>query len=140
LRGDFQLFVHILGAVSLFGAVAAVAVMGLAARRVTEARPLAAGALVSTLFVAVPAWIVMYTFGFWTKSKRGWPDHLGWITLPMRIADAGLVVLLGMAGLSYVWLRRPERGRLPLALGVLSLLYILALGVAWWAMTAKVPA
>jgi len=140
MRPDFQLFLHVLGAISLFGAVGAVAVMGLAARRVPEPRPLAAGALAATLFVAVPAWVVTYAFGYWTKSKEGLSANVNWVKLPVGIAHAGVIVLLAMAALAYSWLRRPASTRQPLVLGLLCVGYILALGVAWWAMTAKVPA
>ena len=51
--------------------------------------------------------------------------------------DAGILFLLAAAGISYAWIRRPADGRLPLAAGILALLYVAALAVAWWVMTTK---
>jgi hypothetical protein len=49
-----------------------------------------------------------------------------------------MVVLLAQAAISYSWLRRPAGGWQPAVLGLISGVYLLALGVAWWMMTAKV--
>jgi uncharacterized membrane protein len=139
MTAHVQLFFHILGAVGLFGAVSAIAVMALAARRVSDAAPLASGSLSATIFVAAPSWAATFVFGYWAKSKEGWPDSLTWLKLAIDVANVGVIVVLALAGLSYAWLRRPASSRLPLLLGIVSVAYVLALGVAWWAMTAKVP-
>ena len=68
-------------------------------------------------------------FGYWTESEQGWPDGIGWIDIGAGIADVGLFVLLGAAGLSYAWMRRPAGGRVVTALGVLTALYLVALAV-----------
>jgi hypothetical protein len=139
VRPDAQLFLHVLGATSLFGGVAAVAILALAGRRRPQhASPLAAASLVATLAVAVPAWALTVVFGSWTKSKEGLPGSIGWLRIGNGIATAGILVLLVLAGCAYGWSRRPADRRLPAVLVLVSLGYLAALGVAWWVMTAKV--
>jgi hypothetical protein len=138
MKPELQLFLHVLGAIALFGAIATLGVLGLAARRLTDRGPLPKAALITTIAVGVPAWVVMLTFGSWTKANEGLPGTVGWIRIPNAIALAGMFVLLAAAGISYSWLRRPAGGWQPALLGLLSAGYILALGVAWWMMTAKV--
>jgi hypothetical protein len=139
MRPDFQLFVHVLAATALFGSFGALATFGLAGRGRPERARLATAALVTTFFVAVPSWGLMLVFGSWTKSKEGLPGGISWIDLGSGIASAGIVVLLAVSALGYWWLRRPTGSWQPLVLGLVSTGYLFALGVAWWAMTAKVP-
>jgi hypothetical protein len=139
MRPDLQLFLHVLGATALFGSLGTVATLGLAARWRAEQAALATAALVTTIFVAVPSWVVMLVFGAWTKSKEGLPGSVSWIELGNGIAQAGIVVLLAACALAYWWMRRPASAWQPLVLGLVSSGYLIALGVAWWAMTAKVP-
>lgn len=139
MRPDLQLFLHVLGAVALFGAVAAVAILGFAGRRPDGRARLAGASLRTLIFVAVPAWAVMLAFGSWTKSKEGLPGGIEWLKIGSAIAAAGIAVLLATAAIAYAWTRRPSDGRLPLALGVLATGYLAALAVAWWVMSAKVP-
>jgi len=139
MRPDAQLFLHVLAATALFGSTLTLIVLGLAGGRVAERRPLAFGALVTTLAVGVPSWAVMLAFGSWTESDEGWPSGLRWLDIGHGVADAGIVVLLVLAALSYFWLRRPASARLGSAVGLVAFGYALALGVAWWLMTTKVP-
>jgi hypothetical protein len=81
----------------------------------------------------------MLVFGSWTKSREGWPNTIEWLRLGIGIAVAGIFVLLAIAALSFAWLRRPSTTWLPTAVGALSAGYAVALGVAWWVMTTKVP-
>ena len=136
---DGQLFVHILGAMTLFGATAAVAVLALVGRSREDQLSLARASFFTLLVLAIPAWVVTLVFGSWTESAGNFPDGLGWIDLGSGIADAGLVVFLVAAGLNYVWTRRPAGGWPVTVLGVVTSLYVVALAVAWWAMSAKVP-
>ena len=138
MRPELQLFLHVLGAITLFGAIATLGVLGLTAGRFAHQGLLARAALITTIAVGVPAWVVMLTFGSWTKSREGLPGSVGWIHGPSAVAFAGMVVLLASAALSYSWLRRPASGWLPSVLGLIAAGYMLALGVAWWMMTAKV--
>ena len=136
---DTQLFLHVLGAITLFGATAAVTVLALFGRNRDEQLPLARAAFFTLLLLAIPSWVVTLVFGEWAKSSESWPDGVGWIDLGAGIANAGLLVLLVAGGLSYAWTRRPVRGWPVTALGTVTGLYLVALAVAWWVMSAKVP-
>jgi hypothetical protein len=138
MRPDAQLYLHILAATALFGATITLVAFAVAGRRGAR-HPLALGSLAVTLGVAVPSWVVMLVFGSWTKSREGWPSNLEWLRLGIGIAVAGIFVLLAIAALSFAWLRRPSTTWLPSAVGALSAGYAIALGVAWWVMTTKVP-
>jgi hypothetical protein len=139
MKAEAQLFLHILGAITLFGSVAAVAVLALVGRNRDEQLPLARASFFTLLVLALPAWVVTLVFGEWTRSEMNWPDGLGWIDLGAGIANVGLFVLLAAAALNYVWTRRPTGGWPVTALGAVTGLYLVALAVAWWAMSAKVP-
>jgi hypothetical protein len=139
MRAETQLFLHVLGAITLFGATSAVAVLAFAGRLREVQRPLARASFWTVLVLAIPAWIVVIAFGEWTESAAHWPDELGWIDLGRGIADIGLFVLLAAAGLAYRWMRRQAGGWHVTALGVIASLYVVALAVAWWCMAAKVP-
>ena len=134
---DLPLFLHILGATMLFGALGTVAVLAAVARRRPERERLARATFGTLLAVAVPAWVLMYTTGAWTKSKEHLPNSVNWVQVPRTIGDTGFVVLLLVTGIAFSWSRRPKSGWQAPALVVLSALYIGALGVAWWVMTAK---
>jgi hypothetical protein len=137
--GETQLFVHILGAITLFGATGTVAVLALVARGREEQQALARASFLTLLALALPSWVVMFVFGSWTKSEQNVSDEAGWIELGFRISDAGLIVLLVSTALAYRWTRRPVRGWPVTVVAVLACLYLVALAVAWWAMSAKVP-
>src|SRR5262245_35828715 len=118
----------------------AVAVLGGFGRHRDEQLPLARASFFILLVLGIPAWVVTLAFGSWTKSTEGWPDGIGWIDLGAGIVDAGLLFLLAGGALSYVWMRRPTPGGwAPAVLGIVSWLYVAALAVAWWCMSAKVP-
>jgi len=136
---ETQLFVHILGAILLFGATAAVAVLALVGRNREEQAPLARASLFTVFALAIPGWVATLGFGYWTKSDMNWPDGIGWIDLGAGVANAGLFVLLAAAGLSYLWTRRPAGGWFVSVLGAMAAAYLIALAVAWWAMSARVP-
>jgi hypothetical protein len=140
VRPEALLFLHILGAISLFGAVTATAILGVAgARGPGRGTNLARASLMATIAVSVPAWALTVVFGSWTKSREGIPGSTEWLRIGNGIATAGVLVLLAVAAFSYAWTRRPADPRLAGAVALVSLAYLAALGVAWWVMTAKVP-
>jgi hypothetical protein len=81
----------------------------------------------------------MLVFGSWTKSREGLHGGISWIDIGSGVASVGIVVLLAVSALAYWWMRRPAGSWQPLLLGLVASGYLLALGVAWWVMTAKVP-
>ena len=78
---DTQVFLHVLGAITLFGATSAVAVLAFLGRGREEQLPLARASFFTLLLLAIPAWVVTLAFGYWTESAQKWPDVIGWIEL-----------------------------------------------------------
>ena len=138
-RPFWPLFLHVLGAMTLFGAVLTVLIVSVAgwSRPTTSFLPRAA---FRAALVAVPAYFVMRGAAQWIYSKEGWgtggAEDPGWIGIGFAVADGGLLLLLVLLGVSFWWNRpgRPVAGRI--AAGV-STLYVLALAVAWLAMSGK---
>ena len=134
-----EVFLHVLGAITLFGATGAVAVLALAGRTSGQQAPLANASFWILAALALPAWVVMLVFGSWAKSTANFADDPGWVGLGSGIADLGLLVLLAAGFHAFRWKRNPAPGWPVTAIGVLTGLYLVALAVAWWAMSAKVP-
>jgi hypothetical protein len=135
--GELPLFLHVLGSMALFGALGTVVVLALVGWRHPAPAPLARGSFGTLLAVALPSWVVMYVFAYTTKSEEHLPDGLNWIDLPQAIAHVGAVLLLVLIGIAYAWTRSPGgRWQARTLVGV-SGVFIVALGVAWWVMTAK---
>jgi hypothetical protein len=135
---DVELFVHVLAAIVLFAAIGAVAVITLATAKVADQGILARASLGTLLLGAVPAWLAMFVFGSWTKSTEHWGDTR-WLSIGSGIAGAGIAILLVSCAVAYAWTRKPAGGWQPVALRTLTLVYLVALGVAWWVMSAKAP-
>jgi hypothetical protein len=136
---NFPLLLHVTGAAVLFGAVAAAAVSTLAADRVAEPQFMRRLAFRSLLIVGLPAYIVMRIGAEWLYSK-GKFDELdedpAWLGIGYIVADVGLLVFLlalVLAGVA-MWKRNSGVAK---AAGVLSILLLVAMIVAVWAMGAK---
>jgi hypothetical protein len=136
-RPFWPLFLHVLGAMTLFGAVLAVAIVSWVAWK-HPLPVLARSAFWALLAVAVPAWIVMRVGGGWISSKEGYPSSGGptWLKIGMGVGDGGLLFLLVSTGAAFWWQRAGNAlgGRI---VTVLTTVYLLLLGVAWFAMSAK---
>jgi hypothetical protein len=138
-RPFWPLFLHVFGAMALFGAILAVLILSIAAWGRPDSRFLHRATFAAAL-VAVPAYVVMRAGAEWIYSKEGWgtggAKDPTWIGIGYGVADIGLLVLLVLLGVSYWWSRsgRPFAGRI---VTVLSLLLVAALGVAWLAMSGK---
>jgi len=140
---DFPLFLHVLGAVVLFGAVASVALLTIAS---LGREPVAAALLrrvaFTTMLVAVwPAYVLMRVGAQWILSKEYPGDLPDWAAVGLGISDAGILVLALLTLFTWLGYRgtRPEqpRPRSATVAAGLAALYLVALGVAWFAMTAK---
>ena len=138
-RPFWPLFLHILGAMTLFGAVLTVLIVSAAAWREPGAPVLRRAALAAAL-AAVPAYLVMRVAAEWIYSREGWGKagvkDPTWIGIGFGVADGGLLLLLVVLALSFWWARsgRPLAGRI--VTGV-SALYAVALAIAWLAMSGK---
>jgi uncharacterized membrane protein len=144
---DFPLFLHVLGAVLLFGGAATVTLLVFASWRRDPVKAALLRKLVftTTLIVVWPSFILMRLSGQWIADKEGFTgdNDPGWIGIGYLVGDAGVLVLVLLTIFSWLaWRRtRPDRDR-PVALrivGVLAPLYVIALAVAWFAMTTKNP-
>jgi hypothetical protein len=135
---DWALFLHVLGALFLFGTLGAIAVLALAARSVPDQAPLARAAFWTLVLVTFPAWVLTAVFGREAKSAAHWPDGLAFIDRSATIANAGLIVLLVVGALAFRWKRGSNGWPVP-TIAVVSILYLVALSVATWMMSTKNP-
>ena len=135
---NFRVFLHVFGAMTLVGGVGAVAVLAFATRRRPDhAALLARLAFRTLLFVVVPAFIVMRV-GAQLVVDNEYPDKTpGWVDVGFIVTEPGLIVLIAIVVIAFMSSRRGGSGRLATALAVLAPIYLLALGVAMWAMTAR---
>jgi hypothetical protein len=139
---NFPLFLHVLGAMVLV-ALLATAVVVLAVSQRADDRTASVRLAFRTLLIgAIPAYIVMRVGAEWIASKEHLEDSdASWIGIGYGVADMGLLLLIVLnvlAGLAY---RRARRGGTPRTLVSwttgLTLLLIVAYGVALWAMSTK---
>ena len=131
---NLPLFLHVLGAMVLFGTVGVVAVAGFAGRRSADHRLLLARVAQRTyLLGAIPAFILMRAAAQWIDNKE-FPNgnEPGWVGVGFLVSDVGAVLLIVVGILLAV-----RRQRILLAVPVLTGLYLLALAAAWVAMSGK---
>jgi hypothetical protein len=137
---NFPLFLHILGATVMFGAVtAAVGTLLLTPGGGGDPEGLRRFAFRVLLFVGLPAYIVMRIGAQWIYSKEGLedaPDDPAWIGIGFIVADLGLLVFLAALVLSGIAVRKRHTG-MGKAAGVLGAILLVAMVVAVWAMGAK---
>jgi hypothetical protein len=134
---DFPLFLHVLGAVLLFGGTAAIVLLSWGGRRNPAHEVLSRRlAFVTLLAVVWPSFIVMRAAAQWIYDKEKLdPSFPTWVAIGTTVGDGGVVVLLLLTLLGWLSLRR--RPTLAPWFGRLALVYLVGLGVAWWAMSAK---
>ncbi len=138
-RPFLPLFLHVLGAMVLVGAMLAVLVVTVAAWRRPDVAALRRAALWTLLVVALPAWVVMRIGAQWIHTKEfgsaGGGDPT-WVDIGFAVADLGLLFLLATSGVAFWWNRTGTTlaGRL---VGGLAGVYLAMLAVAWLAMSGK---
>ena len=135
---DLPLFLHVLGAMVLVGAVATAALLALVAWRRPGVPVFGRAAFWTLLVVGAPAYVAMRIGGQWTYSKEGFSGSAdpAWIKIGLAAADAGLLLLLLTTGFAFSWQRSGKiaAGR---TVAVLTSVYLVLLAVAWVAMSAK---
>jgi hypothetical protein len=135
---DLPLFLHVLGAMVLVGAVATAALLSFVAWRRPRVPLYGRAAFWSLLAVGLPAYVVMRVGAQWTYSKEGFSGKHDptWVGIGFLAADLGLLLLLVTTGIAFWWKRRGKTvaGR---AVSVLTSVYLVLLAVAWFAMAAK---
>jgi hypothetical protein len=136
-RPFWPLFLHVLGAMTLFGAVLAAVILSGAAWR-TPDRAFLRKATFWALVSGIPAYIVFRVGAQWIYSKEGFTGHNDptWIGIGFGVSDAGLLLLLAGIGCAYWWTRggKPLAGRIVTGL---ASVYLVLLAVAWLAMSGK---
>jgi hypothetical protein len=136
-RPFWPLFLHVIGAMTLVGAVLTAAIVSWVAWRRPGTPILARTAFNALAFVGVPAYVVMRIFAQVIASDEGLKHNLpSWIKIGQAVADGGLLLLLVSAGCAFWWARsaKPVAGRI---VAVLSAVYLVLLAVAWLAMSGK---
>jgi hypothetical protein len=135
---NLPLFLHVLGATITFGATATVAIVAFAGRPATSERALWLRGLAFKigLLVLIPAWFLLRLPGAWIASKE-FPDHEpGWVGVGYPVTEGGAVLIIVMLILAWFARRRRESWTAAVV-PWLATVYLLALGVAWFAMSAK---
>jgi hypothetical protein len=138
---NFPLFVHVLGAMVLVGALlTAVSAMAFARG---DARYLRLGYW-TLLAVGLPAYIVMRIGAEWIADKEGLNDEgapePAWLGIGYIVADVGALLILISLILGGVGVRRLGDGKgagLLKATMILALIVLAAAVVAVWAMSGK---
>jgi hypothetical protein len=140
---DFPLFLHVLGAVALFGGVGAVALLVFASlRREPPTAVLLRRLAFTTMLVVVwPAYVVMRIGAQWILSKE-YPGELpDWAAVGLGISDGGIVLLALLTLCTWLGVRQTRaeqpRPRSVTIAATLAALYLVALGVAVFTMTTK---
>ena len=131
---DLPLFLHVLGAVALVGAIAAVAV---AAWGSLDSPLLRRVAFWTLLTVVLPAWVLMRLAGGWIDSKEDIPGDPTWLGIGFAVGDIGLIVLVVATIVGWWSARRMQQRWAAQLLTVLASLYLVALLTAMFAMSGK---
>ena len=141
---ELPLFVHVLGALTLIGALALTCALLLSAARGGSATSLRY-AVRSVLLGVVPAWIVLRGSAEWIADEEGFrdvDDPPAWIDVGYITADLGFLLILVAGLLGWIAMRRARADSdgpaitTRLATGLVAALILINL-VALWAMTTK---
>jgi hypothetical protein len=141
---NLPLFLHILGAMTLVGALVLV-VASLASARGGDSAPGLRLAYRSLLFAAIPAWIVMRLGAQWIASKEGLDDldePPAWVDIGFLTSEPTLLLLIAATICAGIASRRARDGGrafggLNTAALVLVAISLAAYVLAIWAMSAK---
>jgi hypothetical protein len=137
-RPFWPLFLHVLGAMTLVGAILAVVLLSWVAWARPELGVLRRATWTTLLVVALPSYLVMRLAGQWIYSKEGFSgkNDPTWLGVGFGVADMGLLLLLVTAGCSFWWLRSSKQVAGRIVAG-LSSVYLVLLAIAWLAMSGK---
>jgi hypothetical protein len=133
---NFPLFLHVLSAMVLFGAVV-LAVVSVAGASQAGLRL----GFRTLLIGAVPAWIAMRLSAQWIASEENLLDEgvetPAWVDIGFITSEGSLVVLVAATVCAGIAARRGRGGGLRTATVVLAGITVLAYLVALWAMSSK---
>jgi hypothetical protein len=145
LRADqvnFPLFVHVLGAMVLVGALLLTVTSLVGAGRAGNLPLSTRLAFRSLLWVAIPSWIVMRGGAQWVANKEGLENaKLAWLDIGFAVAEPTLLFLIAATVVTGLGARKAQREGTKSGLStaglVLSVLLVVAYLIAIWAMTVK---
>jgi hypothetical protein len=133
---NFPLFLHVLSAMVLFGAVV-LAVVSVGGNSQAGLRL----GFRSLLIGAIPAWIAMRLSAQWIASEENLLDEdveaPAWVDIGFITSEGSLLVLIAASVCAGIAARRGRGGGLRTATVVLVGITIVAYLVAIWAMSAK---
>jgi hypothetical protein len=137
-RPFWPLFLHVLGAMTLVGALLAVVLVSWVAWRRPDISVLRRTAWTGLIAVALPAYVVMRLAGQWIYSKEGFSgdNDPTWVGVGFIVGDLGLLLLLITIGVAFWW-RRSAKALAGRIVAVLSSVYLVLLAIAWLAMSGK---
>ena len=141
---NLPLFLHVLGAMTLVGALGLVVLSLASARRGDSAAGLRV-AYRSLLLAAIPSWIVMRLGAQWIADKEGFADleePPAWIDIGFVTSEPTLLLLIVATVCAGIAARRAREGRrafggLNTTALVLVFISLLAYVLAIWAMSTK---
>jgi hypothetical protein len=137
---NLPLFLHVLGSTLTFGATGTVALLGFAGLRSAPERAVWLRGLGFRIggYVLVPAFILMRGGAQWIADKEypGSAKTPGWLDVGFIVTEPGAILVIVMLILAWFAARRPTfRGAV--AVPWLASIYLVALAIAWFAMSAK---
>jgi hypothetical protein len=139
---NVPLFLHVLGAMVLVGALTLTVTSLVGAGR-TENLPLSTRlAFRSLLWVGLPAFIVMRVGAQWAANKEGIEDlDVTWLNIAYPIADFSLLLLIAAIIVTGLGAKRAKRDGTKSGLStagmVLAVILVVLYLIAIWAMTTK---
>jgi hypothetical protein len=139
---DLALIVHVAGAMVLVGALVTAAAAGIIGWR-DEAGALRRLSYRTLLFVALPAWFVMWLGALWTESREHLDDLSNppaWLGIGHIAAEGGGLLLLIALILGGIGTRRSRAGSgdgLIRASSAMATFLVAVYVIAIWAMGAK---
>ena len=133
---EIPLFLHVLGAMVMVGALLLAATSLVAAWRADDVAAMRLGYR-ALLFGALPGWLVMRVFAQLTLDESGFAEDEGWVEWGFIASEPGLLPLIAATVLAGLSARRAAGGtRVRVAVVCVGIVLALSL-VAIWAMTTK---
>jgi hypothetical protein len=136
-RPFWPLFLHILGAMTLFGSIIAAFVLSLVAAKRPDA-PFLRRATFTALLTGIPFYVLLRVFAqvIYSDEFPDGADDPTWVGIGFMASDIGLLLLLAAIGCAYWWKRSSKAVAGRIVTG-LSAVYLVLLTVAMLAMSGK---
>ncbi len=134
-RPFWPLFLHVFGAMTLWGAILAAVILSWVAWGRPEATFLRRGTF-AALLLAVPCFVILRVFAEVILDDEDFAKDPTWVGIGFFVTDVGLLVLLLTIGFAWWWRRsgKPVAGRI---VAGLSTVYLVLLTIALLAMSGK---